>query len=193
MAAFGTLANRHRSACIRLASLMLRNRGDAEDEVQNALWKAFQRLDQYRGDGSFACWLTRIVETQCLMRLRDQRHSRSISLDESSESKPTVELVAQSDNPEDMLGVQEVISLLRQEILRIPPLLRNAMIMRDLDQLGISDVAIRLGVSVPAAKSRLIRAREELRCRIRKHCGRKGAGTLMHTTQHSQIAFRRAC
>jgi len=176
---------------MRVAMVMLHNAGDAEDEVQNALWKAFQRLDQYRGLGSFGGWLRRIVETQCLMRLRDQRNSRFICLDESSDSKPGLELVAWLTNPEDSLGLQEVSSLLRQEISKIPPLLRYAMILRDLDQLGISDVAIQLGVSVPAAKSRLIRAREELRSRIRKHCGRKGAGTLTQTAQYSRLAFRR--
>jgi hypothetical protein len=68
--AFGELMTHHRPACLRRAHLMLRNRTDAEDEVQNAFWKAYQRLDQYRGEGPFSAWLTRIVENQCLMRLR---------------------------------------------------------------------------------------------------------------------------
>src|SRR5215469_17826104 len=51
--AFGELIKHHRPACLRRASLMLRNRNDAEDEVQNAFWKAYQRLDQYRGEGPF--------------------------------------------------------------------------------------------------------------------------------------------
>lgn len=191
MEAFGRLVERHRLACLRRAMLILRNRSDAEDEVQNAFWKAFQRLDQYRGDGSFSAWLGRIIENQCLMRLREQRYLRFVCLDESSDCRPSVELVAQLTDPEDDLGLKEVVSLLRREVLRIPPLLRHAMILRDLDQLAIGDVAVRLGVSVPAAKSRLMRAREELRSRIRKHCGRKGPGTLMQTSQHCQAVFRR--
>ena len=192
MDAFGELLNRHRSACLRRANRMLRNRNDAEDEVQNAFWKASQRLSQYRGEGSFSGWLTRIVENQCLMRLREQGRPHFLCLDESSESKPGVELVAQLTNPEDDLGLKEVLSLLRREVLRIPPLLRHAMILRDLDQLAINDVADRLGVSVPAAKSRVMRARGELRSRIRKHCGRKGPGTLMETSSQAQMAFKRA-
>jgi RNA polymerase sigma-70 factor (ECF subfamily) len=172
--------------------LMVRNRSDAEDEVQNAFWKAFQRLEQYRGEGTFAAWLGRIVENQCLMRLRDERSSRFVCLDESSESNVGIELVGQAANPEDQLGLKEVVSLLRREILRIPPLLRHVMMLRDLDQLGIADVALQLGVSVPAAKSRLMRARGELRSRITKHCGRKGPGTLMHMSRYSQAAFKRA-
>lgn len=191
VSAFSELVKRHRSTCLRRASLMLRNRSDAEDEVQNAFWKAFQRLDQYRGEGSFSAWLTRIVENQCLMRLREQRQPHFVCLDESSESKPTLELVAQLTNPEDDLGSKEVASMLRREVQRIPPLLRHAMILRDLQQLAINEVAVRLGVSVPAAKSRVMRAREELRSRIRKHCGRKGPGTLIQASPRAQAAFKR--
>ena len=191
MQAFGCLVERHRTECLRRAMQMVQNRGDAEDEVQNAFWKAFQRLDQYRGDGAFGAWLSRIVENQCLMRLREQRYFRFVCLNQSSDTKPALELVAQRANPEDDLGIKEVIELLRREVLRIPPLLRHVMILRDLEQLTMNDVAVRLGVSVPAAKSRLMRAREELRSRIQKHCGRKGPGTLTHTSRYSQSAFKR--
>jgi RNA polymerase sigma-70 factor, ECF subfamily len=189
---FGELIERHRGECMKRAMLILRNHSDAEDEVQNAFWKALQRLDQYRGEGPFAAWLGRIVENQCLMRLRDARSARSVCLDKSPESNIGVELVYQFASPEDQLGTQEVISLLRREVQRIPPLLRHVMVLHDLDQLPINDVAYQLGVSVPAAKSRLIRARGELRSRITKHCGRKGAGTLMYISRYAQAVFKRA-
>src|ERR1044072_8043076 len=76
--AFGELVQRHRKTCLKRAMMMIRNRSDAEDEVQNAFWKAFQRLDQFRGEGSFAAWLGRIVENQCLMRIRESRNSRFV-------------------------------------------------------------------------------------------------------------------
>ncbi len=190
--AFGELFQRHRRSCLKRAKSMMHNRGDAEDEVQNAFWKAFQRLDQYRGDGSFAAWLNRIVENQCLMRIRDDRRSRLVYLDETSDSNIRLELVGRSADPEDELGVDEVVRVLRAEIARIPPLLRNVMLLRDLEQLPITDVAVRLGLSVPAAKSRLMRARVELRSRIGRHCGRRGAGTLTHMARYSQTAYTRA-
>jgi len=191
-AAFGELTQRHRNACLKRASLMMRNRSDAEDEVQNAFWKAFQRLDQFRGDGCFAAWLSRIVENQCLMRIREARNCHFLYLDEPSESNIRVELVGQSAGPEDQLGAEEVGMLLRREISRIPPLLRHVMLLRDFDQLSMPDVAVRLGLSVPAAKSRLMRARMELRSRITKHCGRKGPGTLIQFSRNSQAAYTRA-
>ena len=84
--AFGELIQRHRNACLKRARLMIRDRSDAEDEVQNAFWKAFQRLEQYRGEGTFGAWLSRIVENQCLMRIRDERNVRFVYLDEPTES-----------------------------------------------------------------------------------------------------------
>src|SRR5215471_4368991 len=190
--AFGELIERHRNACLKRATLMIHNRSDAEDEVQNAFWKAFQRLDQFRGEGSFAAWLNRIVENQCLMRIREARNSHFVYLDESNESNVRIELVGQSADPEDQVGVDEVVKLLRREVSRIPPLLRNVMLLRDLDQMPMPDVAVRLGLSIPAAKSRLMRARLELRSRIIKHCGRKGPGTLSQMARYSQAAYTRA-
>jgi RNA polymerase sigma-70 factor, ECF subfamily len=190
--AFGELIQRHRKTCLKRAMMMIRNHSDAEDEVQNAFWKAFQRLDQFRGEGSFAAWLGRIVENQCLMRIRESRNSRFVYLDEPNDANVRIELVGQSADPEDQVGVEEVINLLRREVSRIPPLLRNVMLLRDLDQLPIPDVAGRLGLSIPAAKSRLMRARLELRSRISKHCGRKGPGTLIQMARYSQAAYTRA-
>jgi RNA polymerase sigma-70 factor, ECF subfamily len=190
--AFGDLVERHRSACLKRAMLIMRNRSDAEDEVQNAFWKAFQRLDQFRGEGTFGAWLSRIVENQCLMRIREERNLRFVYLDEPTDANVRIELVGQMADPEDEFGLDEVISLLRKEISRIPPLLRKVMLLRDLDQLSMYDVALQLGLSVPAAKSRLARARTELRSRVMKHCGRKGAGTLIQMARYSQSAYTRA-
>jgi RNA polymerase sigma-70 factor (ECF subfamily) len=172
--------------------LMIRNRTDAEDEVQNAYWKAFQCLDQFRGEGSFAAWFGRIVENQCLMRIRQERNARFVYLDEPTEANVRVELVGQMEDPEDQMGWEEVVALLRREVSRIPPLLRNVMLLRDLEQMSMPDVAARLGLSVPAAKSRLMRARVELRSRITKHCGRKGQGTLMQKARYGLSAWARA-
>jgi RNA polymerase sigma-70 factor, ECF subfamily len=166
--AFGELIERHRGACVKRAMLMIRNRTAAEDEVQNAFWKAFQRLDQFRREGDFAACLSRIVENQCLMRIREERSSRFVDMDELSESDLRAERLEHSSAPEGQLGRDDVVSLLRREIARIPPLLRNAIVLRDLDQLSMPEVANRLG--------RLMRARMELRNRITKHLRRKGSG-----------------
>jgi len=190
--AFGQLIQRHYNPCLKRALSMMRNRGDAEDEVQNTFWKAFHRLEQFRGEGSFAAWLGRIVENQCLMRIREARQSQFVYLDETSESNVRLELVGQTPSPEDQLGDHQVEDLLRKEISRIPPLLRNVMLLRDVQQLPMSAVAERLGLSIPAAKSRLMRARVELRSRLMKHCGRRGQGTLTQKARYNKSAYASA-
>src|SRR5712671_4470221 len=80
--AFGELTRRHQQRCIDLATFLLRNRGDAEDEAQNAFSKAYAHLNQYQGDAEFSTWLSRIVTNQCLMSLRVKRRTKFIYLDE---------------------------------------------------------------------------------------------------------------
>lgn len=193
-AAFGQLIKRHYNMCLKRAASLIRNPTDAEDEVQNACWKAFERLAQYRGEGTFSAWLCRIVENQCLMRLREDRRAHFLHLDQSTDADANVriELIAQVPGPEDELGDQQVQSLLQREISRMPPLLRNVMILSDVERLPMPDVAARLGLSVPAAKSRLGRARAELRSRLKKYCGRRGYSTLTYKQKYGRLAYARS-
>jgi RNA polymerase sigma-70 factor (ECF subfamily) len=179
-AAFAELIRRHQANCSKLAFSILRDRSDAEDEAQNAYWKAFEHIDQFQQDSKFSTWLTRIVVNQCLMRLRQTRRARFVYMDDPlvGAEKP-IELKDSSASPEVKLGKREIAQVLDHEIQRIPPLLRNVFLLRDVQELPMQDVAERLGISVAAAKSRLLRARIELRQRLEKHCGRLGPATLL--------------
>jgi RNA polymerase sigma-70 factor (ECF subfamily) len=190
--AFGQLIERHRGMCMRRALLILHDRGDAEDAVQVACGKAFQYLEQYHGNGTFAGWLVRIVENECLMRIRGEKQARFVYLDNRTESNIRLELVSQTSNPEDKLGREEVLELLYNEMLRMPPLYRNIMLLHDSEELPMPEVAGRLGLTIPAAKSRLQRARRELRLRLVKHCGPKGLATLLEESSSKQTAYARA-
>ena len=177
---------------MKRAYMILRNTDDAEDAVQSAFRKAFQHRHQFHGNGAFAAWLGRIVENECLMRIRKQRNAHVVSLDSLTESNIRIELVGTTSNPEDQLGWKEVVTLLRKEIVRMPPLYRNVILLHDSERLPMPDVAQRLGLTVPAAKSRLLRARKELRSRFGKHCGRKGPGTLLEKAEYSRTAYASA-
>src|SRR6476659_9344280 len=82
--AFDELIRRHRSRCVNLAASILRNRGEAEEETQNACWKAFKHIDQFQGEAEFSTWLLRIVQNQCLMLLRQRRQAQFVQLDDRS-------------------------------------------------------------------------------------------------------------
>jgi RNA polymerase sigma-70 factor (ECF subfamily) len=179
--AFAELVRRHRATCLKLSLSILRDRSDAEDEVQNALWKAFEHLGQFNRDAKFTTWLTRIVVNQCLMRLRQQKRARLLYIEDAvqSEEQITLDLRDESAGPEELLGQAEVAEVLEKEIRRIPPLLRDVFVLREVKELPMPEVADRLGITIAAAKSRLLRARNELRSRLAKHQGRLGAATLM--------------
>lgn len=174
--AFGELLRRHRQKCVDLAVFFLRNRGDAEDEVQNAFSKAYAHLDQYQGEAEFSTWLARIVSNQCLMLLRVRRRTKFVYLDETPDvdDDPPAELPACGPDPEGEFAFCQMKRALATEIRRIPPILRNVMMLRDIKELPMADVADQLGITVPAAKSRLLRARTELRSRMMRHAERRG-------------------
>lgn len=187
--AFAELVQRHVTVCLSRAFLILRNRSDAEDEVQNAFCKAFECLNQFDFRGAFAAWLCRIVQNQCLMLIRDRHQWSVLSVDAQTKSNATLEIVNQKPDQEEDLGSRQVHSLVQSEISHLPPLLRNVLIMRDVAGRPMPEVATFLGVSVPAAKSRLMRARKELRSRLRKHCGPSGLRTLTLKTVHPKAEY----
>jgi len=179
-AAFGELVSRHGRTMLQTALSILHNREEAEDEVQNAWWKAWQNIKRFEGEARFTTWVTRIVMNQCLMRLRHERRARFVFLDEpiEGEVRPLLELREPSEGAEQDLGRRQVNELVRREIARIPPMLRNALVLRDVNQLPMPEVAGELGISLAAAKSRLLRARHELKSRLEKYCGELGPATL---------------
>jgi RNA polymerase sigma-70 factor (ECF subfamily) len=169
--AFEQLLQRHSPASVRLAVSILKNQSDADDEVQNSFLNAWRYFGQFHRDATFSTWMSRIVVNQCLMRLRSARRASFVYLDELSEEtgSPRVELADPGTTQETNLGRQQTTAILHREIRRLPPLLRNVVVLRDLHELPLAEVSLRLGISVMATKSRLLRARHELRQRIERH------------------------
>ena len=179
--AFTELVNRHYQPSLKLARSILRDFEDAEDEVQNAFTKVYLHLSRFEGNSRFSTWLSRIVVKQCLMRLRNARPARFAYLDDpgAEEGNVKMELADTSATPEESLGRGEVEALLRREVNCIPPLLREPLLLRESLRLSLTEVADRLGITEAAAKSRLLRARRELRARLTRHQGSRGPATLL--------------
>src|SRR3954454_4792180 len=74
--AFGQLISRHYQSCVKIATSIVRNRSEAEEKVQQAIWKSFEHLDQYLGEAEFFTWLIRIVVNECRMLLRGRKRAR---------------------------------------------------------------------------------------------------------------------
>jgi RNA polymerase sigma-70 factor (ECF subfamily) len=169
--AFDGLVNRHYRTSLKLARSILHDEPDAEDEVQNAFTKVFLNLSRFEGHSRFATWLNRIVVNQCLMRIRGKKRAALTYLDEpiSEETTHAHELRDQTLNPEQTLAKDETAALVQRELRRIPALLREPLLLRESKGMGLAEVARELNISESAAKSRLLRARRELKERLARH------------------------
>ena len=179
--AFAELFRRHRQNLVKVANSVLKNTHDAEDEVQNSFWKAYQNIGRFQGDAQFTTWMNRIVINQCLMRLRSAKRKPAFSIDdiELGEERGTLELRDSRATPESGLGREQVIRVVQQEVRCIPPIHRDVLVMKYIEQRPTSEVAERLSITVAAVKSRLSRARRLLRDRISRHEGTRGQATLL--------------
>jgi RNA polymerase sigma-70 factor (ECF subfamily) len=178
--AFGELVRRTSASSLRLAMSILRDRQEAEDEVQNSYFNAWRHVSQFQRESKFSTWMSRIVANHCLMRLRKTRGLNFLYLDEASpdDTARPMELEDQGPTPEGELGGQELSAVLQKEIRRLPPMLQRVLVLRDVDELSTAEVASILGISASAVKSRLMRARLELRTRLKKYGGSNGWATL---------------
>jgi len=127
---------------------------DAEDAVQVALWRLYKNIGALRTAATFVTWLFRIVERECFRLLRGRR--RTESLDELSET----------DMPQARLVPFALRIDLARAVEQLAPPYREVLILRDLHELSAPEVAAQLAISVEAVKSRLHRARSQLRATL---------------------------
>ena len=175
-AAFSELMRRNSSSSFRLALSILKDTQDAEDEVQNSYLSAWRSIERFKGESRFSTWMTRIVTNQCLMRLRSLRRSRIVYMDHDKvgqDQQPSFQLADPVESAEVKLGARELSQVVRREIGKLPPLLRDVLVLRDLDMLPTDEVAAKLGISAAAVKSRALRARAELRERMERALERR--------------------
>src|SRR3954449_8727772 len=177
--AFGELVKRYDRNVFRIANHITQNREDAEDVVQDAFLKAYQNLGQFQGQSKFYTWLVRIAVNEALMRLRRRRPERMVSLDEdvkTEEDSIPREIADWSPNPEQLYDQGELKEILQKTIQGLPPGFRTVFILRDVEGLSTEETAAALELSVPAVKSRLLRARLQLRERLGKYFQRRDNG-----------------
>lgn len=175
--AFAELVRRYEGRIFRLAQHITQNREDAEDVLQETFMKAYEHLDQFKGDAKFYTWIVRIAVNQALMKLRRRKTDKSVSLDEqidTGEDTIVREIAAWDEDPEQRFTREELHGILDRAIQSLDPPYRSVFILRDIDELSTEETAEALGLSVPAVKSRLLRARLQLREKLTRFFKRKG-------------------
>ena len=171
IAAFETLVGRYERKIFRLAQNITQNKEDAEDAMQEAFLKAFEHLGEFQGNSRFYTWLVRIAVNQSLMKLRKRRPNQ-VSLDEeinTGEDLVPREIEDWGPSPEDRYKQTELGEILNHAIADLDPSFRIVFQLRDIEEMSTEETAEVLGLSVPAVKSRLLRARLKLRQKLDRH------------------------
>jgi RNA polymerase sigma-70 factor (ECF subfamily) len=169
--AFETLVGRYERKILRLAQNITQNREDAEDVMQEAFLKAYEHLSGFQGNSRFYTWLVRIAVNQALMKLR-KRRPNVVSIDEevnTGEDLIPREIEDWGPSPEDRYKQTELSDILSEVIGDLDPSFRIVFQLRDIEELSTEETAEALGLSVPAVKSRLLRARLKLRQKLNKY------------------------
>ena len=169
--AFDELVKRYENKVYRLAFKILRHEDDAGEALQDAFMSAYKGLKNFKSDSTFSTWLYRVATNAALMKYRKRRDGH-VSLEQSQsydEDADRLEIPDWSALPDEDLLTGELDEILAEGLSRLPDELREVFVMRDIEELSNSDFAERLQLTVPAVKSRLHRARLQLRDRLNRY------------------------
>lgn len=164
--AFVELSNRHSRRVLHKVYRITNNWQDAEDVLQESLMRAFVHLHTFECRASFSTWLTRIAINTALMLLRKRKGARRSAMDSSLDDivqSESWEFRDHRDNPEQHYARQQRATIVSGAMLRLRPGSRRVLELQQAGELSNKEIAQSLGISEPAVKSRLLRARIELR------------------------------
>jgi len=158
IAAFDELVKRHERQMFRVAYNLLHNHEDTQDVVQEAFLRAFRFFPGFRG-GDARAWLMRIVHNTCCKWLRANRPLQAAAeLDED-----LVPADPRAPDPEEAAVRKDRGEQLRQAVERLPPRLREVLVLRELEGMSYKEIAAIAGMPAGTVMSRLSRARDRLR------------------------------
>jgi RNA polymerase sigma-70 factor (ECF subfamily) len=164
MRAFEELTARHRDKVYSRAFSMMRNEDDALDLSQEAWVKAWQRLNQFQGDSSFATWITRIVINLCLDAMRRQKRLHAESIDQMDEDSGGVErhMPVLVLDPLEGLERRELRKRIDAALAQLSDAHRTVLVLHAFEGLEYKECAKRMNCSIGTIMSRLFYARRRL-------------------------------
>jgi RNA polymerase sigma-70 factor, ECF subfamily len=165
--AFGELVRRHSSRVYGMSFKMLRNREDAEDNLQNVFCKAYGKIQQFEGNSQFSTWLTRIAINEALMMLRKRRSEDVATYDGGDQAADTPDVKAEvrdlRADPERQYQTKELAT---KALDALQPTLKYTFILQKGEGWTSRELAAALDITAETVKSRIFRARVRLRQRL---------------------------
>ncbi len=178
-AAFEELVGRYDDKLYRLAMRFVRNETDAQEILQDAFLSAWRNLPAFEGRAQFGSWMYRVTVNAALMLLRSRNRHPEVTVDDVeptalnnavAESGQSMRGSADwSQRADEQLQSQEMRAHIQASVDSLPEGLRTVFLLRDVEELSTEDTAEMLGLSVPAVKTRLHRARLALRVAIGRY------------------------
>ena len=167
--AFNELVLRYEGKVFSIAYRFMGNHADAGDLAQETFIRLYQSLASFRGDSSFATWLFRITANACRDELRKRQRRRSISMDEMIAASPANVPVADSTySPEEAVQRNEVQRQVQECLSELSDDHRLILVMREIQGFSYDEIADVLQCSLGTVKSRISRARNALKERLKR-------------------------
>lgn len=166
--AFERVVRLHGGALLATARRFLRDDNDAREALQDAFLSAFRTCRGFQGTSHIGTWLHRIVVNACLMRLRSRSRGEEVSIDQwlprfQEDGHHEAVFTDWSPGADALIERDEACAHVRACIDRLPDAYRTVLIMRDMEDMPIAEMAAALEVSPNAVKIRIHRARQALR------------------------------
>jgi RNA polymerase sigma-70 factor (ECF subfamily) len=163
LSAFEALVRKYQDRVYNLCRYMLRDPEGAQDAAQDVFLKAYRAFKELRSDSTLYTWIYRIAVTTCLDYRRKSRR-------EVSRTEPlTEDLPSEEPLPEQLYASAEIPRSIQLALQELPEKLRAAIVLREIEELSYEEIAEVLHTSVGTVKSRISRAREELRSLLKKN------------------------
>ena len=168
--AFRALVERHTRSLYRLGYRMMGNEHDAEEVVQEAMIRAYKRLDKFEERANFGTWIYRIAVNCALdlrrVRQRDESRRHSAPEPEEENSSPMDLLPTQDANPERLAMSAELQREVKVAMTKLTDIERAAFVMRHFDGCSVEEISAALDLKTSAAKNTVFRAVQKLRASL---------------------------
>jgi RNA polymerase sigma-70 factor, ECF subfamily len=162
LSGFEELVRKYQDKVYNLCRYMIQDPHDAQDAAQDVFLKAYQNLKAFKPDASLYTWLYRIAVNTCLDYKKKSRP-------EQAEDESVIDDLASTElSPEQRYQSKEIGQAIQLALQKLPEALRAAIVLKEIEELSYEEIAAVLDTSLGTVKSRISRAREELRRLLQK-------------------------